>query len=164
MRKVGDYADFVNFDEQKVVRNVKNKVFTGEEGIASVGLNSTSYLHRYAMNISDMPNLYNERILMSNYFKTGNYIDLNNSAVPHIGIFSTSRITFSTPIATFPEFKNWIKDLYNSNPLYVCYPLKEPIEEPIELPELPTFKGTTIYEVDTQIPATISGKYKKVEV
>ncbi len=34
-------------------------------------------------------------------------------------------------------------------------------EESVTLPPLPTFKGTTIYEVDTSLPAKIEGKYKK---
>ena len=34
-------------------------------------------------------------------------------------------------------------------------------EESVTLPQLPTFKGTTIYEIDTSITTKISGKYKK---
>lgn len=48
-----------------------------------------------------------------------------------------------------------------------CEPYIEPQTIPFEngelTAELPTFKGTTIYEIATEIPATISGKYKKME-
>lgn len=48
----------------------------------------------------------------------------------------------------------------------------EPYREPQTIPfengehtkDIPTFKGTTVIEVESDVPATISGKYKKVEV
>jgi hypothetical protein len=153
LRKVGDYADVVDFEKGVVVRNVKNKIFTGDnDGLGTAGFSSASNLYRYAVSMSDMPNLYNEAILASNYFPAGTYRDLDNTPTPSVGIFSTSRIAFSSPIATLSEFQNWIKDLYASNPLYVYYPLTNSVEEPISLPMLPQFKGTTVYEVQQDIP------------
>jgi hypothetical protein len=152
LRKVGDYADVVDFEKGVVVRNVKNKIFTGDENFGAVGQSSTSKLYRYAIGMTDMPNLYSDYILVSNYFLTGNNRVLDNSSVPSVGIFFTSRIAFSTAIATKAEFQNWIKNLYASNPLYVYYPLTNSVEEPISLPMLPQFKGTTVYEVQQDIP------------
>ena len=43
---------------------------------------------------------------------------------------------------------------------YVIYPLATPIEEEIELPNIPTFKGKTVIEVDTKIlPSNMEVKY-----
>jgi hypothetical protein len=46
----------------------------------------------------------------------------------------------------------------NNTVLY--YPLKTPTETDIVLPKLPTFKGTTIYSVDTKInPSNMNVTY-----
>lgn len=152
LRKVGDYADCVDFGKGVVLRNVGKRIFTGEENMQELGLSNTSYLYRYAVGVTEMANLYSDRILMSNYFATGDYLDIRDNPSPVVGILSVSRIAFSTSIPAKDAFKLWIADLYDSNPLYVCYPLSTPIEEPIILPKLPQFKGTTIYEVQADIP------------
>lgn len=53
---------------------------------------------------------------------------------------------------TEDELIAFIEKCNNTQPFKVFYPLLEPIEEKISIPYLPTFKGTTIYEIDTTIP------------
>lgn len=91
-----------------------------------------------------------------------------------------------TSIFTTPDECNYVKiSFYNTSGIadtssFECAMLEkgkgdgiyEPYIEPQTIPfengnlaaDIPTFKGTTIYEIATDIPATISGKYKKVEV
>ena len=55
------------------------------------------------------------------------------------------------------DANNWLA----KNDIYVCYILETPTEEDIELPNIPTFKGTTIIEVDTEIqPSNMEVVYK----
>ncbi|MBQ3817142.1 MAG: hypothetical protein II802_02575, partial [Clostridia bacterium] len=43
----------------------------------------------------------------------------------------------------------------------IYYPRRTPTEETIELPDIPTFRGTTIFEVDTTVqPSNIKVIYK----
>ena len=68
--------------------------------------------------------------------------------------------------ATVDDFKSFLASEYaKGTPVTLYYPLAEPTEESIELPDIPTFNGTTIIETDTEIPSSnieVSYKSKKL--
>ena len=54
------------------------------------------------------------------------------------------------------EFNNWLKD----NPTSILYPLEIPVEQEIELPELPTYEDYTKIEIVTEVaPSKIEIEY-----
>ncbi len=173
LRKVGDYADYVDFKKMVVVNRVgitKIKDLSWNKMSDSTTSDGT-VLQRHECKVVQKRNFVDRENTIGNIFCNGlinvAYVSYamrdksiservdagNNGTGRRIRILTSEYSTVSAMVSAFGEF-----DIY--------YILDEPYitEEPIELPELPTYKGTTIYEIDTEIPATISGKYKKVEV
>ena len=61
------------------------------------------------------------------------------------------------PNFTANEFKAWLSE----NNVIMTFPLEIPTEETIELPNIPTLKGTTVLEIDTTIqPSNLEVVYK----
>ena len=57
-------------------------------------------------------------------------------------------------------------DNVNSGTVSAIISNKEYVEDVVngvETFEIPTFKGTTVYEIETQVSAKISGEYKRIE-
>ena len=155
LRKVGEYADYINFENQKVIRNIKQETITE---ISSMSGDRTTY-RRFTPHISEKPlksgsGGNTKGVTISNKFRStdASYDDLGNYGGLIIPYISTSgvnmvAITFnSTSINTVTKAQNAIGDGFD-----VCYALAEPVEVDIDLPKLPQFKGTTIYEIDTEI-------------
>ena len=155
LRKAGDYADCIDFENQKVVRNIKQEIITEIDVMSG---DKTTYV-KFTPQISEKPLINGKGTLgtgmaISNKFKSINvsyrYLgDYGGVIMPYITSSNknTVALTFNdTSINTITEAQAAIGDGFD-----VCYILAEPTEEDIELPKLPQFKGTTIYEVDTTI-------------
>ena len=157
LRKVRDYVDYVDFGNKKTIR--KNKAITN--------LNSNKFTQYGDIVVPGNPlspvgvgSLIDARAVMCSH---DSKVEFSNAQGTKVG-FTLSRNGIDYKSETALEewtqlYNSWIE----SGKFLLQYALNTPIEEPIDLPELPTFKGTTIYEIDTDIPATISGKYKKLE-
>lgn len=152
LRKIGDYSDYIDFANGKVVRNIGERIFNGNE--------------TFSLNPS------------YNGFTTtqSNYIQDSSGFCTHcnvIGVHATGiscRIAyglrfqgFASLYETATDFKAWLASEYNAGrPLTLDYPLATPTEEAITLPDIPTLKNaTTIFSIDTQIqPSNMYIKYK----
>ena len=174
LRKVGDYADYIDFENGKVVRNVGKTVYTGNENWLE---HDTKNLFHY-QSVSSV--LYNSSIVdmvrssrlpsqvWANLFQNINRAD-GSLLVGTSCVYNESaklRYIYVCPYSkekTVAEWQALLRTWYKEgNPFTVWYAIPT-TQKVIELPKLPTFKGTTIYEIDTQITATISGNYKKTE-
>lgn len=163
LRKIGDYADYIDFENQVVVRNTGCHTFEGTEEISipgSVIEGYTPFRHIYTARqpfvcnylpflAKDYPHAVSECLAK---YSTGGQMFF---------VISNDRI----PLNDITSFKSWLINLKdNGNPLKVYYRLSSYVEEPIELPQLPTFKGTTIYSVDTNIqPSNMEVTYYSKE-
>ena len=179
LRKLGEYADCVDFKNKKVVRNVKEVVFKGGEitnqvnGYMTIGYimwrtnqnytdaNYDAYFGKYG--------IYPE---LSTHFKA--YSDkkagMSEAQINKWYVNGANRIVINLPQefnasdgvqATMEDTNNWLKSQYeNGAPVTFNYILKEQIEEPLEV-DLPKLNAkTSIIEVDTSIlPANAYGKY-----
>ena len=162
LRKIGDYADYIDFENKKSVRNIKelnlkdlswaynsgSKIFAVRlnDGISRNALQTNaSYCTHYPLfvgSFNEMPNKSFQN--PSNYWSSYNYVVIKDEDY--------------IDTTTFKEH------LTNNN-VMLSYILAEPVEEPIELPNMPTHKGTTIIEVDTSIlPSNMEVVYKGKEV
>ena len=186
LRKIGDYTDYIDFKNGKVVRNVKEVIIDGVTGnYVNMNGGSPSYEleNTYLFAITNMfPNRhttgsYKTNTELSNIIK--NYgVTVYNTAAPdresfsfHNGKNYTQNLyirvnkdrVLPSGVTTIQSghFKNWVKKQYtNGTPLTFYYMCEEPEEERIPLPALPQFKGTTIYEIDTNIkPSGMQVKY-----
>lgn len=158
LRKVGDVADYIDSESQKVIRNTKQETITE---IGTMSSSTTSY-RRFTPQISEKPlksgsSTTTKSIVISNKFKSTDvsYGDLGNYGgviIPYISTAGVNMvaITFnSTSINTIEEAQETIGDGFD-----VCYILENPIEVDVDLPMIPQFKGTTIYEVLTDPPSS----------
>ena len=175
LRKIGDYADYIDFANQKVVRQIINYTITGQESWRFAA-NNTNHISCY-LGIYDITGYAttgntNRLNIISNKLITTNLTSIdcikcsglaNNKTGGLINItLSKSRIGYEdtdTEAQAVEKFKNWLT-LNNINCNYVMNEFSELIEETIELPNILLNKGTNIIEVDTSIlPSNMEVKY-----
>lgn len=161
LRKVDDYADYIDFESGKVVRAVGVVEFDGKQNYPVYALPSQNFYGFYK-SISNMKKgnrqeglctyLYNQKKTASRiWFGVGT----NN-----IVYFSLPDIynSATTDIDRMQAIKDWLAGL--ETPFIVYYILAEETEQPISLPTIPTFKGTNIVSADTKIqPSNAEIKY-----
>lgn len=159
LRKVGDYADYIDFKNQKVVRNVGETTFNGSETWVITGDVLDGVYKGFAVSNS----VYNipkgtKLICLSDKFpyasgKEANIVTIGNSSAYGLRIIIGAEYVPDLDVTTF---KTWL----SANNVKIIYPIATPTEEPISLQTLKTVKGTSIMSVDTSIqPSNIKGKY-----
>jgi hypothetical protein len=149
LRKIGDYADYVDFKENKVVRNTSEKVFDGSEDWIFGTTKEITQVFYYVIN------LYNPAHFISNRFVSGLDGDVEKIILLGDKVYLAIKKTTASDVDTF---KTWLSE----NNVDVIYSLAEPTEESINL-DLPKLTAkTTIIEVDTSLaPSNAYGKYIK---
>ena len=163
LRKVGDYADYIDFKNKKVIRKVGVQTFDGTETWTKHTTTSEGYgAFRNENLLTPLIGAPISASYMTHFsltykgatadFVIGEYrFTYNNSNI------ASSRVYVSVEQTTVEEFKEWLA----SNKPSIVYPLATPIEETIELPNIPTSKGTNTIEVDTTIqPSNLEVVYK----
>ena len=139
LRKVGDYADYIDFKNKKVVRKIIKKELRNIQNW---------HFDWYPAIITFLPeNEYGIRWngieMMSNYCPEGDkYFSITHEHGYTMGFRQSDTYWGFNDIN---DLKTWLE----SNDMKVQYRLKTPIEETIELPEILTHKGTNIITVDT---------------
>lgn len=146
--KVGDYADYIDFDNNQVVRNIVNYTFTGNESWQT----GASYKYSY---------------------KANNYIGTNVHT--GLGYMTNQKISATQSEATSGTntiYPTYSKD-ENLTRLYtdlnadttklangIAYFARiTPTTETADFSTLPVFEGTTIYTVDEGLePSDMYGK------
>lgn len=159
LRKIGDYADYVDFKENKVIRSVLEKQLLSSEP-RTVGRGCVCYLSADIVkpySTTSIGNIFCTHYQRSTWAKTmqpsgtSEAVCINSSA-NSIGFYD-SKYAYN-----LTAFKNFLDA--NTLMIYVC--LLTPTEETITL-DLPKLTAkTTIIEVDTSLaPSNIYGKYIK---
>ena len=162
LRKIGDYADYIDFENQKVIRNIiqqkvtqssrVNNFYSGFTVDSIVTAKTQEIYSNIAISASSLPSAANRPYKV---FLGGSKI--------YIGFGKTDKFPITgsdNKLPTYEEiqvFNNFV----SSNEVYVMYIREVPTEEDIELPTIPSIKGTTIYSVGTNIqPSNMYIKYK----
>ena len=171
LRKIGDYADCVDFENGIVRKTIYEKVLTEDNSWTQWDTSVTEQTSGvYYRSSADLGTYSNQKIVaivgLSNYFTATPY-SLNTQKDEYVGrcVFSGASnppyIGFKIPFVTLDEWKRWLAEKNaEGNPLKVYWVWKEPTETPITLPKLPTFNGTTVYTIDTSIqPSNMSATY-----
>ena len=160
LRAIGDYKDYVDFESGKIVRAIKQGQINGNSAInkfTSVTDYSAFFLDGISLVDYTFPYVWNIKVF-SNTFKfrgcgTGNTnaqwtdaYQISSAIAP-----GYKRILFTLPntITDTTTAKEWLTE----NPIDYLH-ASEPIEETIDLSNLPTFKGTTIYTIGTTVQPT----------
>lgn len=164
LRKVGEYTDYIDFANGKVVKRVGVKTFDGSE----MWTQHTTTKEGYGVFRNDnlLTPLINAPITatfmthskLTDKASTADFIVSEYRFTYSNGLIIGSRLYISAYQTTAEAFTQWVAE--NKPSLY--YPISTPTEERIELPKLPTLKGTTILDVDTAIKlSNISATYKR---
>ena len=161
LRKVGEYADYLDLTNKKVVRNVKEiEILTLNKNDAAVDG------HLYYYEKKKLNNLKIDSVVLSNYFK------YNTKISNEFGVLSNQygALYFSgknivekdnSELSDSSLMNTWLTEKSNSgNPVLVDYILETPTEESIDVPEIPTLTGNVTYSIGTSIkPSKIEYGY-----
>lgn len=170
LRKIGDVADYIDYANQRILRNVKSIVYTGTEKWYTWGDKKTDYYSFYC-NLSK--NAISKSTIISNQFVNNTYTNISNAtttgvtcANTYIGISIPRNYlsNVSTSDLAISSFKTWLASQYSlGTPVKVYYQLEQPEYEYINLPKISTFEGTTNITVNTEIsPSNLLLKYTKM--
>ena len=157
LRKAGDYVDYINLKDKKIVRNMERKRLEGS-------LSSYTSSDEYQGFCKNM--FYENWYTLGIFFRCNRFSRVDSAtklktkaAFSHGD--SSAKVFFSLPKSiamSVDEAKTWLSE----NETYFIYPKETPIEEKIELPEVLTHKGTNKIEVDTTVkPSKIQMTYYK---
>ena len=160
LRKVGDYADYVDFGNGKVVREVGVGDLTT---VADpwIGLVNTPNQNGYYANYYLTNTLADGKMSKgSNLRGYSNFLPCNTTAIGwnkwnseqvRFGQDNTAiYIITANQMATKADLRGYISNNGEFTP-YIYYILETPTEQSISLPTIPTFKGTSIVSTDTTI-------------
>lgn len=139
LRRIGDYADYIDFENKKVVRNVKSELMYNENWLY---VEDKDVIYFAKNNIKSSSSAFCT-CLPDEIHKgsTGAYVR------PVSNVF---RIYNRGYWESLDVFKTWISEHQDYK---VEYLLITPMEETIELPEIQTVKNTAVITTDTNIPA-----------
>jgi hypothetical protein len=164
LRKVENHADYIDFKKGKIYRYIKTYDITGEEAWKKA-LDGNLYTRYYSSFTTDVLGDRTTNNGMCNILNSVSFDELSLNLKECIATWyqsdsSRTRIDIclsNDRLTTADELMVWLK----ANPVKLIYFLLTPAEETIELPNIPTFKGTTILEVDTTIqPSNLEVVYK----
>lgn len=167
IRKIGDYSDYIDFENKKVVRNIYEYKITGNEQYYLCDTDSirTQFgLIPQIKRITSASSLFIGYLCSHNPFIEKSYEYLTTYSAQDPTSFEFRKIVNNWEISeyTVNAWKTFVQaEVTKGTPVTIDYVIETPAEEPIELPEIPTIKGTTILEIETEIePSNMEVIYK----
>ena len=157
LRKIGDYADYIDFKGKKVVRNTKEKIFDGSKSwvheLTSGGNNFYTFM-------ADAKGDSTLKVLCNMGTHNGTSLRDNYSC----RISGSKNFNFRyQDYDNVADFKAKLTEMYNNNnPMTLVYVIETPYEESIQCDLLILTAKTSIVDIDTSLlPSNIKGKYIK---
>ena len=159
LRKIGDYSDYIDFEKKQVVRKIYKENITTVSGKSSITGTYAIFYSRINKNalLWGIDGSLRGGYAISNKFEQSKYYYEYMVSYPNIiqshqttsGAYVAAYTFGDSSINTVALAKEKIGDGFEIN-----YVLQKEIPETIELTNIPTFKGTTIIEVDTDVNAS----------
>ncbi|MEG2235995.1 MAG: hypothetical protein RR144_06160, partial [Clostridia bacterium] len=168
LRKIGTATDYIDFENNRIVRNIKKLEFDGTEYFLNwVDKNTEQTIGVYHSN-SAVLGTYGSPTFkgngLSTHFVLGNtaYGMTDNERFSLTDGSSPPYISFRVKHKTVTEWNNYlISQKNNGTPVTVYYELVTPEYEPLELPKIKTFEGTNKITISdgTMNPSKIDISY-----
>ena len=165
LRGIGEYSDYIDFVNQKVVRNISEVVLNGSEtwnkntipqNIRTERFSSRSpFKHIINLGYCDTFVVKNES--MSVYSDTEMFQISSSTGNTFIGILINIDRLASNTVA---DFVAWL----SSNPVTLDYVLLNPTEEDIELPNINLIEGKNIITIGTEVQGVFEVEYYSKEI
>lgn len=149
LRKIGDYVDYIDFENKKVVRKIKEKILTNSDKLSAIGRGIVFTESVDIVKPSSTTTL--PTILCSHYSKTAWAYTMPDSATKEGVCINSSANLIGFYDSVYANSLETFKTFLDNNELKLYYGLAISIEEDITLPNIPLNKGTNIIEVDTSI-------------
>ncbi len=168
LRKIGDYADYIDFKKQVVVRKIKKYTLSANETWNSWSANGNG---RRLMIYQTTDKLYGDNITTLGYFNAGTVSQKLSSSKTNILCgyhlssacywypdYTVMGLDGTEDIATAnTALQEWLK---SAGDIYFTYVLKKPKETKISLPVVASKKGDVFIATNTSLPASnISARY-----
>lgn len=153
--KYGDYVDYIDFENKKVVRNITKTPLSDFTWTihASYSYIYSTYDNRLKGGINPLCDILDSTTYQPN-------VSIRNMTKDYcikMNVSSPAAYISDSIHTTNEEFREFIK---NSDS-YIVYIMPSPTEETIELPNIKTLKGTITIETDTNIqPSNMEIVYK----
>lgn len=169
LRKVWDYADYIDFKNQKVVRYIQRVVFTGSN---YTWMNYGNYF------VSDYPRVITGLPYPSSHDPNTKVGYMLCTHAPYSTDYSSMAFGFSNlqykqlqfkksyfgfeNTATVEDFKAWLTAQYEAGtPVEIAYVRQTPYEEALEVPSLQCKRGETVYSSSADVlPSKLYVKYE----
>ena len=140
LRKVGDYVDYIDYSNGKVVRNIKSELVSNK---------TWNYRADDDLIYYTDSNIMRSNYANSNYFLSGAQ---KTGTKPYVlTVSNVFRLYNKNYWSSLDSYKTWLN---NHQDLVVEYPLATPIEESISLPQIKTVEGTNYITVNTSTDAS----------
>ena len=165
LRKVGDYADYIDYKNKKIIRNTVLSEFTGTEKLILRSSQPVQGTALYTDNTDLKSPFKNTSVLCNKFIKDSNYtytMPYNTCAYIDTSIDSNFHFCLEQSGLTTTEAQDILKEWYDSGePLKVLHPLKTPTEESIDIPNIILEDGTNKITTATSVEANIQATYWK---
>ncbi len=140
LRKVGDYVDYIDYSNGKVVRNIKSELVSNK---------TWNYRADDDLIYYTDSNIMRSNYANSNYFLSGAQKTGTNPYV--LTVSNVFRLYNKNYWSSLDSYKTWLN---NHQDLVVEYLLATPTEESISLPQIKTVEGTNYITVNTSTSAS----------
>lgn len=144
LRRVGEYADYIDFKKGKVIRNIYEIRLLSSKTYLLGGYTDIFYTNLGSRTI----NSYRAGMITHGIVSPTKYtseLTKNEAMISP----SAKNIYYKNNNFTLETYKEYL----NSHIINCCYVFATPTEETIDLPEIQTVKNTAIITTDTSIPA-----------
>jgi len=159
LRKIGEYTDYIDFNNMKVVRAI-NEIKLSEKTWSFIYDGKNAEYSQFYSKIEEGNKSSNLMGCYSTHFAAKTREQIWQGAQGISCSDNYARISQDVDTKwnnSTEEFKNWLK----TNEALLIYVNSEKIEETIELPNIPTLEGSTTIELVTDvIPSNMSVFYK----
>ena len=151
-------SDIIDFNNKKIVRNIGSKILNGvSEGIWSKQSGNGITKDNVGILLNDFIFSINTPLITTGEYEVGLYNSEYIGYTSHPNLNSV--LMYRKDGITAVDF---IESLEN-NPTEMIARLAVPVDETLNLPKLRSFKGTTIYNIDSEIvPDHMKTKYIRI--
>jgi hypothetical protein len=160
LRKIGDFVDYIDFKNQKVVRKIKRldsanidlSLWKDDSPLSGGSENSMKWVNISEAAFDDLDAVSCICNKFEGFSDTGlSYGAIGMSVYQH-------RLRIYYPGVTDDTLDNW-KTWVTDNPFTLNYVLETPTEQSVFLPEVLTVKGTCVLDTRGMYPSNMNVKY-----
>ncbi len=162
LRKIDEYNDYIDFENGKIVRNIKEVMFDGDENWQMVNTTNSKRFQVAIANIIKTTPTNTKGKIFSSHFKA---VSATNTWNNIVGI-SYRNVTvggfyiYDGMHDVLSEFISWLTE----NNIIVDYVLETPTQESITLPSIPTIDGKNIITIGTEVQGVFEAEYYSKEI